>query len=55
MITSHGDPCYGLTRFMRVKFISEKTIELITTMTVSEVDVSVARSEIRAKQACPKE
>lgn len=55
MITSNGDPCYGLTRFMRVKFICDKTAEGVSNITASQVDVCVFGLELRAKQACPLE
>jgi hypothetical protein len=41
MITSYGDPCYGLHHFMTVKFICDKTVEVVTNMNASQVDVYV--------------
>jgi hypothetical protein len=53
MTTSNGDPCFGTTRFMRMKFICDKTVEQPSNITIVEELRCDFHVEIRAKQACP--
>jgi hypothetical protein len=53
MTTSNGDPCFGRTHFMRMKFICDKTVERPLNMTIVEWYICDFHIEIRAAQACP--
>ena len=52
MTTSNGDPCFGRVRYMRMKFICDKTVERPTNMTVVQWSNCDFHVEIRAIQAC---
>ncbi|CAF1133924.1 unnamed protein product [Rotaria sordida] len=53
MTTTNGDPCFGVTRYMRIKFICDKTIEQPANMTVVQWIRCDFHVEVRAAQACP--
>jgi hypothetical protein len=52
MTTSNGDPCFGTTRFMRMKFICDKPVERPTNITIAEEAGCIFHVEVRAAQAC---
>jgi len=52
MTTSNGDPCFGTTRYMRMKFICDKTIEQPSNISIVEWLKCDFHVEIRAAQAC---
>ncbi|CAF1022690.1 unnamed protein product [Rotaria sp. Silwood1] len=53
MTTTNGDPCFGVTRYMRIKFICDKSVEQPTHMTVVQWIRCDFHVEVRAAQACP--
>jgi hypothetical protein len=53
MTTSNGDPCFGQTRYMRTKFICDKTVEHPRNMSIVQWTTCDFHVEIRAIQACP--
>lgn len=55
MTTTNGDPCFGRTRYMRMKFICDKTIEQPSNISIVEWSNCDFHVEVRATQACPLE
>ncbi|CAF0738193.1 unnamed protein product [Adineta steineri] len=53
MTTNNGDPCFGRTRYMRMKLICDKTVEQPTNMTIVQWSNCDFHVEVRAIQACP--
>jgi hypothetical protein len=53
MVTGNGDPCFGRTRFMKIKFICDKTVERPSNMTIVQWSSCEFHVEVRAIQACP--
>ncbi|CAF0872199.1 unnamed protein product [Didymodactylos carnosus] len=54
MTTTNGDPCFGVTRYMRIKFICDRTVEQPMNMTIVEEIRCDFHVNIRAAQACPR-
>ena len=53
MTTINGDPCFGRTRYMRMKFICDRTVERPTNMSIVQWSNCDFHVEVRASQACP--
>ena len=53
MTTSNGDPCSGRTRYTRIKFICDRTVERPSNMTIVQWSICDFHIEMRAIQVCP--
>ena len=53
MTTTNGDPCFGRTRYMRMKLICDRSVNRPMNMSIVQWSNCDFHVEVRASQACP--